>query len=209
MSHQERKSAHRSDFPKKEVINKKFLLYFSYFPRSVLWTDLHQIWFWDSCHWRNQLWQMFWQSNKGGQVCGERGPKISGSHRQSLSLLILCCLYRAASGIALICTMWQNTNHFCQTANITHTLFTALQTVQDYPITNLDFTEARDSEWQCHQLGYMQICTSLQTDNHTNTPPLKYYTKKNQNRLRGLEGLGSEFLEHTCPHKTQWGAISR
>jgi len=33
--------------------------------------------------------------------------------------------------------------------------------------TNLDFTEARDSEWQWHQLGYMQVCTSLQTDNPT------------------------------------------
>jgi len=31
--------------------------------------------------------------------------------------------------------------------------------------TNLDFTEARDSEWQWHQ-----VCTSLQTDNHTSTP---------------------------------------
>ena len=28
--------------------------------------------------------------------------------------------------------------------------------------TNLDFTEARDSEWQWHQLGRMQVCTSLQ-----------------------------------------------
>jgi len=35
--------------------------------------------------------------------------------------------------------------------------------------TNLDFTEARDSEWQWHQLGH--ICISLQTDNHTSTPP--------------------------------------
>ena len=35
--------------------------------------------------------------------------------------------------------------------------------------TNLDFTEARDSEWQWHQLGHMQVCTSLQTDNHANT----------------------------------------
>jgi len=26
--------------------------------------------------------------------------------------------------------------------------------------TNLDFTEARDSEWQWHQLGHMQVCTS-------------------------------------------------
>ena len=29
--------------------------------------------------------------------------------------------------------------------------------------TNLDFTEARDSEWQWHQLGHMQVCISLQT----------------------------------------------
>jgi len=40
--------------------------------------------------------------------------------------------------------------------------------------TNLDFTEARDSEWQWHQLGYMQVCTSLQTDNHASTPPLSF-----------------------------------
>ena len=39
---------------------------------------------------------------------------------------------------------------------------------------NLDFTEARDSEWQWHQLGYMQVCTSLQRDNHASTPPLSY-----------------------------------
>jgi len=32
--------------------------------------------------------------------------------------------------------------------------------------TNLDFTEARDSEWQWHQ---------LQIDNHTSTPPLSFY----------------------------------
>jgi len=38
--------------------------------------------------------------------------------------------------------------------------------------TNLDFTGARDSEWQWHQLGHMQVCTSLQTDNHASTPPL-------------------------------------
>jgi len=32
--------------------------------------------------------------------------------------------------------------------------------------TSLDFAEARDSEWQWHQLGQMQVYTSLQTDNH-------------------------------------------
>ena len=40
--------------------------------------------------------------------------------------------------------------------------------------TYLDFTGARDSEWQWHQLGHMQVCTSLQTDNHASTPPLSF-----------------------------------
>jgi len=41
--------------------------------------------------------------------------------------------------------------------------------------TNPDFTEARDSEWQWHQLGHMQVpCTLLQTDNHASTPPLSF-----------------------------------
>ena len=40
--------------------------------------------------------------------------------------------------------------------------------------TNLDFTEARDSEWQWHQLGHMQVCTSLQTNIHASTPPLSF-----------------------------------
>ena len=35
---------------------------------------------------------------------------------------------------------------------------------------NVDFTEARDSEWQWHQLGHM-----LQTDNRASTPPLSFY----------------------------------
>jgi len=39
--------------------------------------------------------------------------------------------------------------------------------------TILDFNEARDDEWQWHQLDHMQIiCTSLQTDNHTCTSSL-------------------------------------
>jgi len=40
--------------------------------------------------------------------------------------------------------------------------------------TNLDFTEARESEWQWHQLGYMQVCTSLQTDNYASTSLLSF-----------------------------------
>jgi len=41
--------------------------------------------------------------------------------------------------------------------------------------TSQDFTDARDSEWQWHQLGYMLVCTLLQTDNHASTPPLSFY----------------------------------
>jgi len=41
--------------------------------------------------------------------------------------------------------------------------------------TNLDFTKARDSEWQWHPLGHMQVCTLLQTDNHTSTNYSVFY----------------------------------
>jgi len=45
--------------------------------------------------------------------------------------------------------------------------------------TSLDLNEASDDGvwgWQWHQLDHMQtICTSLQTDNHTNTTSLNFY----------------------------------
>jgi len=40
--------------------------------------------------------------------------------------------------------------------------------------TNLDFSEARDSEWQWHQLDHMQVCSSVQTDNHASTSLLSF-----------------------------------
>ena len=42
--------------------------------------------------------------------------------------------------------------------------------------SNLDFTDARDSEWQRHQLGHMQVCTWLQAGNDASTPPVKFFT---------------------------------
>jgi len=42
--------------------------------------------------------------------------------------------------------------------------------------TNLDLTEAKDSEWQWNLLGHMQVSTSLQTDNLASTPPLSFFT---------------------------------
>ena len=63
--------------------------------------------------------------------------------------------------------------------------------------TNLDFTEARDSEWQWHQLGHMQVCTSLQTDNHASTPPLSFLQAgcpscRPTNSVKALKALTTE-----------------
>jgi len=65
-------------------------------------------------------------------------------------------------------------------ANITHPFnspFSGTTQVSRYQKgkTNLDFTEARDSEWQWHQLEHMQVCTLLQTDNHANTHHSVFY----------------------------------
>jgi len=66
--------------------------------------------------------------------------------------------------------------------------------------TSLDFTEARDNEWQWHQLGHMQVCTSLQTDNYASTPPLSFFTGRmpflppNQQR-QSTEGIKG-YLAH-------------
>jgi len=68
--------------------------------------------------------------------------------------------------------------------------------------TNLDYTEARDSEWQWHQLGHMQVCISLQTENHASTPPLSFYTGRmpflppNQQRqsTEGSKDLEEDFI---------------
>jgi len=38
----------------------------------------------------------------------------------------------------------------------------------------MDFNEARDGEWQWHQLGHMKVCTSHQTDIRASTPPLSF-----------------------------------
>ena len=61
--------------------------------------------------------------------------------------------------------------------------------------TNLDFTEARDSEWQWHQMGHMQVCTSLQTENHASTPPLSFYRP---DALPAAQPTASKHWRHKC-----------
>ena len=67
-------------------------------------------------------------------------------------------------------TLWQFYLVCVHTHTHTHRRSTALCPGE----TSLDFTEARDSEWQWHQLGHVQVWTSLQTDNHASTPPLSF-----------------------------------
>ena len=62
--------------------------------------------------------------------------------------------------------------------------------------TNLDFTEARDSEWQWHQLGHMQVCTSLQTDNHASTPHSVFYRP---DALPAAQPTASKHWRHVAP----------
>jgi len=58
---------------------------------------------------------------------------------------------------------------------------------------NLDFTEARDNKWQWHQLGHMQICTLLQTNNHASTPPLSFFYRPDAchptNNVKALKAI--------------------
>jgi len=71
----------------------------------------------------------------------------------------------------------------------------------------LDFTGARDSEWQWHQLGRMQVCTSIQTDNHASTPPLEFSTGRmpfllpNQ-QCQSTEGKGEAQGWSNCSNVT-------
>ena len=69
--------------------------------------------------------------------------------------------------------------------------------------TNLDFTEARDSEWQWHQLGHMQVCNLLQTDNHTSIPPLSFLQARcpschPTNSVKALKAV-QQSIDISCP----------
>ena len=68
--------------------------------------------------------------------------------------------------------------------------------------TNVDFTEARDSEWQWHQLGHMHVCISLQTDNHASTPPLVFLQAgcpscRPTNSIKALKGCQCILKPHS------------
>jgi len=59
--------------------------------------------------------------------------------------------------------------------------------------TNLDFTEAIDSEWQWHHMGHMPVYTLLQADNHASTSPLSFL-QASCNPTNSFKALGSQSL---------------
>jgi len=74
--------------------------------------------------------------------------------------------------------------------------------------TNLDFTEARGSEWQWHQLGHMQVCISLQTDNHASTPPLRFLQAgcpscRPTNSVKAPKALSKQYTQRRNQTSTQ------
>jgi len=50
-----------------------------------------------------------------------------------------------------------------------------------------------ETEWQWHQVGHMQVCISLQTDNHVSTPPLNLQARcpycRQTNSVKALKDI--------------------
>jgi len=69
--------------------------------------------------------------------------------------------------------------------------------------TDLDFTEARESEWQWHQLDHMQVYTSLQTDNHASTPTTQFFTGRMPFLPPNQQSQSTEGKANCCYNKLQ------
>ena len=99
------------------------------------------------------------QMNKNGQT-----------HIQLVSFQCNVCRLHWSKSILIICSVTHTHTHPFNGPLSGTTQVSRYQKGK----TNPDFTEARDSEWQWHQLGHMQVCTLIQTDNHASNPPLSF-----------------------------------
>jgi len=112
-------------------------------------------------------------------------PSKTGSENNRICLRPIqhLCLHNAVP--EHLCQSWitiwdmQHTDKDCRYVTNTHLFngpLSGTSRVSQYEKgkTNLDFTEARGSEWQWHHLGRMQVCTSFETDNHASTPPVSF-----------------------------------
>jgi len=116
------------------------------------------------------------------------------------ALLTGAALTLRSTGSALLTALYRRALYWRRSTDgalLTASPFSGTTQVSRYQKgkTNLHFTGARDSEWQWHQLGHMQVCTLLQIDNHTSTLPLFFagrmpFLPPNQQR-QSTEGTNS------------------
>ena len=110
--------------------------------------------------------------------CSSVMSTVQAGLRRPLRLALLPLLHRRFRQQGLSATLVSSSLHLHTHTHTFNGPFSGTTRVSPYQKgkTNLDFTEARDSEWQWHQLGHMQVHTSLQIDNHASTPPLSFFT---------------------------------
>ena len=108
-------------------------------------------------------------------------PKCMLSHFIVFSLVSGCLQPTQLSGLPVLSNVAPLSVHRKVATDNTHTHpfngpLSGTTRVSQYQKgkTSLDFTEARDSELQWRQLGHKPVCTSLQIDDHTSTPPLSF-----------------------------------
>jgi len=111
-------------------------------------------------------------------------------------------------------TPFRGDDEVCSLNTLTHPfngLFSGTTHVSRYQKgkTSLDFTEARDSGWQWHRLGHMQVCTSLQTDNHASTPPLKFLYRQDALPANSVKrGLNNNNFVSYCTWLHECGVLA-
>jgi len=109
-------------------------------------------------------------------ICLEQGADLHMA--QLMTLPLLCLLTLASVKSRLVLPFWYRLTWVVPEKGPLNGCVCVCTQLSRYQKgkTNLDFSEARDSEWQWHQLGNMQVCTLLQTDNDSSTPPLSFFT---------------------------------
>ena len=142
-----------------------------------------------SSHWVQCLWLRLHQSfspvYRGRADVVSEGQGLSAYCMSAGWLCAVSSYISAAGAISLHYLLSENYMHTFANLMTAHThthtrltaLFSGTTQVSWYQKgkTNLDFTEARDNEWQWHQLDHMQVCTWLHTDNHASTHHSVFY----------------------------------
>ena len=107
--------------------------------------------------------------------------------------------HQMVKGMQNFTSEWLVASHTCRHTHLFNVPLSGTTRVSRYQKgkTDLDdFTEARDSEWHWHLLGHMQVCTSLQSDNHASTP--LNFLQAGCPSCRPTNGIKALKVNHTC-----------